>query len=311
MTRTPDVYAGCTHTRVHRHGTRSCAQAHGCGCVPCRAAVRQYAGARELAIADGRWEPMTDAGPVREHVDRLREGGMTLAQIAHAASRARADGVQVTVHLSTVERLVYGQTRGGANVPLRRVRTEVARALRSVRPDQAPAAATARVERVVQSLANQGWGEAEIGGALVRASSGVRAAGADSAAGARALAAQGAPALRAALDRHAGRTGCPLGATLSPQAVAIARNVLRVVVPDAASGRARPAAVRILLGAGLTASQAAQVLGVSRRTVQRRVAAIELEQAAGSVIAVLERQRAVAAERVVAQLDETTAVASG
>lgn len=268
-------YAGCTHARAHRHGTRACVLAHQCSCTPCQDAARRYAASRDLAIAEGRWTPMVDAAPVREHVAALRRHGMTLPQVARAASRARPGGVQVTVRLSMLERLVYGQTRAGVRRPVLRVRYEVAGAVRAVRPEDSPALVTAQLERAVESLVDQGWDDERVGSLLIGTAPATRAAAARSSTAARALAAQAGPALRAALDRYVARTRTPLGATLTPDAVGLARGTLCHLLPDATSTRARGAAVQILLAAGLSVPQAAQVLGVSRRTVERRVAAGE------------------------------------
>lgn len=275
MSSKPDArYAGCTHARLHRHGTRACVLAHRCDCSPCQAAARQYAATRDLAIAQGRWAPMVDAAPVREHVRGLRRHGMTLPQVARAASRPRADAPAVVVRLSMLERLMYGQTRGGVSQPVRRVRSEVAGALQSVRPEQSPALIAVQMERAVESLIDQGWDDARLGALLIGAGPAVRAAVASSPTGSRALSAQAGTAVRAALDRHVARTRRPLGATLSPEAVGVARHVLSSLLPDATSPRSRPAAVAALLGAGLSVAQVAQALGVSRRTVERRIAAV-------------------------------------
>ncbi|WP_251151296.1 helix-turn-helix domain-containing protein [Cellulosimicrobium sp. Marseille-Q4280] len=274
MTSKPNArYAGCTHARVHRHGTRACVLAHRCDCDPCQVAARQYAAVRGLAIAQGRWTPMVDAGPVREHVHVLRRHGMTLPQVARAASRTRTDAGPVTVRVSALERLMYGQTRAGSNQPVHRVRIELANALLAVKPEQSPALMAAKVERAVESLSDQGWDDARVGALLIGATPAVRAAVVRSATSSRALAAQAGPVLRTSLDRYVARTRRPLGATLSPEVVAMCRHVLSSLLPEASSVRARPAAVQILLRAGLSVPQTAQVLGVSRRTVERRVAA--------------------------------------
>jgi DNA-binding NarL/FixJ family response regulator len=216
---------------------------------------------------------MVDAAPVREHVIDLRLHGMTLPQVARAASRARFDAPAVVVRLSTVERLMYGQTRDGISQPVRRVRSEVAGALQSVRPEQSPALIAVQMERAVESLIGQGWDDARLGSLLIGASPAVRAAVASSPTGSRALAAQAGTAVRAALDRHIARSRRPLSATLPPEAVGVVRHLLSSLLPDATSSRSRPAAVFALLSAGLSVTQVAQVLGVSRRTVERRIAA--------------------------------------
>lgn len=268
-----EPHSACSHAQVHLHGTRACAVAHGCPCQSCQAAVRRYGAKRGLLIAEGRWHPHVDAAPVREHVRTLRDAGMTVEQIARAASRPRPGEEQALVTVAALERLLYGRRRDGKTTAARRVRASSARALLAVAPEDSPVAVAARMEMAVGSLLSQGWAPERVGQLLVGSAPATVAAVARSDVGSRVLADQAAPVVRAALERHAARSGDPLTGTLSPNAVAVVRRVLCSVLPGAASADVRGAAVGVLSLSGLTTPQVAQVLGVSRRTVERHAAA--------------------------------------
>ncbi|MBB5474614.1 hypothetical protein HNR08_003350 [Cellulomonas hominis] len=198
---------------------------------------------------------------------------MTLPEIAAAASR-RANGREpAVVSVAALERLLYGRRAGGTRVPAQRMRARSAHALLALGPDHSTAETSARLERAVGSMLARGWDEAAVGAVVASASPAARSALAVTETGARALSAEVAPIVRRALERYRMRSGRELGGDLPPEAVAVARSALAAVLPHATSPRARPAAVAILTDAGLAARQAAQVLGVSRRTVQRHVAA--------------------------------------
>ena len=68
-----------------------------------RIAHREYTRWRAGQIAYGRWEPWADAGPVRDHVRRLRQGGASYSAIASAAG----------VSAMTVHHLVNGVGSAG------------------------------------------------------------------------------------------------------------------------------------------------------------------------------------------------------
>lgn len=55
------------------------------GCPGCRHRASAYHRRRGRAMAAGTWQPLTPAGPVVDHLNRLREQGMTIPQIADAA----------------------------------------------------------------------------------------------------------------------------------------------------------------------------------------------------------------------------------
>jgi transcriptional regulator with XRE-family HTH domain len=101
-----------------------------------RAAVNAYERNRYRQQQAGTWAPFTPTGPVRDHIDQLREAGMTSEQIA------RASGVSV----STLTRL-FKVTRLSATA---------AEAILAVRPPEQPAAAPDSA-RQLQALVADGW----------------------------------------------------------------------------------------------------------------------------------------------------------
>jgi transcriptional regulator with XRE-family HTH domain len=70
---------------------------------------REYTAWRARQIAYGRWAPWADAGPVRAHVRRLREAGLSFQAIAAAAG----------VSTPTVRSLMHGQPAKGRPAPAR------------------------------------------------------------------------------------------------------------------------------------------------------------------------------------------------
>lgn len=141
----------CRHPRaVHVHGTRAAYVADRCRCPACRQANREAAQGRRRAIAYGRWQPYVDAGPIREHLQRLREAGLGIERIIQLSG----------VGSGTVRQLVYGDRRTGAAV--RRVRPATAARLLALDPAATPLAGghltdSIGTRRRLQSLIAAGW----------------------------------------------------------------------------------------------------------------------------------------------------------
>lgn len=266
------VHGDCTHHNPHRHGTRACALAHHCSCQACSTASARYATRRAVLIAEGRWRPHVDAAPVRAHVRRLREAGLTLGQIAAAASSPRTGRLVVKVSTSTLEALLYGRTRDGATVQVKQVRTNTARAILSVLvPDDDLHGA---LDRAVNTLRQQpGWDDRRVSELLLRATPAIRSAVVRSTDAGNVLVSAGADSIRRALDKASTAPTHRLSGPLSDSDVAQVQSVLEAVLPRSSSPQMRTAAVAILKRAGLSATQAAQVLQVSPRTVERHLAA--------------------------------------
>jgi hypothetical protein len=149
------------------HGTRAAYVADGCRCTACRRANRLAAQARRRAIAYGRWQPYTDADPVREHVQALRARGFGVERIIAVSG----------VGSGTLRRLLYGNLRTGA--PLKKITTATAHRLLAVGPGTGIAAGSlgdaAGTVRRVQGLITAGWSLNRLAGHLGRGPAGVRA----------------------------------------------------------------------------------------------------------------------------------------
>lgn len=130
-----------------RHGTNAGHRAHfedgEDSCDPCRTARNAYEDNRHRQKAYGRWNPFTDAEPVRQHVRELMAGGMSIKRIAGSAQ----------VEWPRVGYLIYG--RGGKGPPVK-VRPDFATAVLAVElnPYAVP---IYRVQRRVQALIALGY----------------------------------------------------------------------------------------------------------------------------------------------------------
>jgi transcriptional regulator with XRE-family HTH domain len=121
-----------------------------CRCVPCTTAAT-----RDMKLRRLRGPATVDAEPVRRHVRRLKEAGLTYRSIAAIA------GVQDMV----LYRLLWGE-RARNLPPSRRMRAANARALLSVRAEQV--GGEGRVlgvgsQRRLQALARSGWPTGRLG----------------------------------------------------------------------------------------------------------------------------------------------------
>lgn len=135
---------------MRAHGTLTRAKADGCPCDQCGATVRAYENQRSRLIAYGQWEPYVDAEPVRAHIRRLGELGISAAQVAALAG----------VHRSVINGLLYG--RGLGTTPSKRVRPATAAAILAVEAtaDDLPARALVDgtgTRRRLQALTACGW----------------------------------------------------------------------------------------------------------------------------------------------------------
>jgi hypothetical protein len=74
--------AECHHDPQHPHGSNHRYVNDGCRCAKCREKNRIRSNRRRREVAYGRWDRgYVPAGPVREHLEALRAGGMTLRQM--------------------------------------------------------------------------------------------------------------------------------------------------------------------------------------------------------------------------------------
>lgn len=151
----PGVKRDCTHKYAdHTHGTYAAFVLDGCRCADCREAKRVYELHRRQQIAYGRWEPYTDAEPVRAHLRTLMDAGMGLKRIAEVSG----------ISSGSLTKIVYGITNpdGSHRPPARKVRHETARRLLDTRLDLADGAKVdgTGTRRRLQALVALGYPQA-------------------------------------------------------------------------------------------------------------------------------------------------------
>lgn len=124
----------------------------GCRCEPCMDARRKYQRHVRRQKAYGTWQPMVEAEPVRQHVQRL---------MAAYACGTKLIARQAGVHNATVQHLV-GIAHCSSSGRTERIRPMTAERLMAVRfsldglPDTQPIAAAGSLRRV-QALGTLGW----------------------------------------------------------------------------------------------------------------------------------------------------------
>jgi hypothetical protein len=154
----------CLHKRAqHRHGTRACYIRDDCRCVRCVQANTDYESRRRRLIAEGEWQPFTDAGPVVVHLQTLIEAGMQRKEVAR-----RAD-----VPIRLINRLLPDERRSdGAPQSHGRLRPQFAHRLLAVRSPAAPVGSAlidaTGTHRRLQALVAIGWPTPELGRRLGR-----------------------------------------------------------------------------------------------------------------------------------------------
>ena len=132
--------------------------ARGCRCAPCSQANRDFKNNRKRMIAYGRWQPLTDAEPVRRHLRALAAAGIGWPRAAELSGVANG----------TVTRILYG---GGSRPAPNRVRPETAAAILAVPVSPASLSDGARVDstgtrRRLTALAAAGWSSSRLAARL-------------------------------------------------------------------------------------------------------------------------------------------------
>jgi hypothetical protein len=126
---------------------------YGCKCEVCAQAGRDYQNRRARLIAYGRWEPLVDAEPVRQHVRAQMAAGLGWQRLGKLAG----------VSNGTISKLLYGTPE---RAPTKRIRRETAEALLAVKATFRNAADNAKVDgtgtrRRIGALAAAGWSLSE------------------------------------------------------------------------------------------------------------------------------------------------------
>lgn len=142
----------CQHVQArHEHGTRAAYVFDGCRCKSCGEANTAEERRRSTAIVYGTWSGLVDAAPARQHVQALREAGLSLERTAALSG----------VGQGTINSLIYGVPARDQPPPAR-IRVDTERRLLEVQFDPSEVAAGRRVDatgtrRRLQALATLGW----------------------------------------------------------------------------------------------------------------------------------------------------------
>lgn len=136
-------------TKTQReHGTLAKYKVEGCTCPACREAYNDWARNRRRNQAYGRWQPYTDAQPVRDHVQQLINAGINWRHVAKLAD----------VSTGVVDKLLYGRPSEN-KAPSKGLRPEFASRLMAVQagPGTLPRTNGTGFRRRMQALVRKGW----------------------------------------------------------------------------------------------------------------------------------------------------------
>ncbi|MGW8679578.1 hypothetical protein ACWGNN_00665 [Streptomyces sp. NPDC055817] len=139
------------------HRNLTCVKDYRCRRPECLTRSADYDRTRNRLVAYGRWQPLVDAEPARQHVRMLGSYGIGWQRTARLAD----------VSTGGVSRLLYGSPVEGRG-PTKRVRTTTADKITAVRPSFDSVAPLARVDatgtrRRLQALVANGWPQARLG----------------------------------------------------------------------------------------------------------------------------------------------------
>src|SRR4051812_4543973 len=132
------------------HGPRLAYVKDACRCLHCPAANSAASRARYRQQALGRWQPFTDASPVRAHLAALRAAGVGIERIAQLTG------------LSLSHLRVLASTRPNGGPPTPKVRPDTAARILAVNATHAARAPRSQVcargtHHRLQALARLGW----------------------------------------------------------------------------------------------------------------------------------------------------------
>lgn len=134
------------------HGTLSCGKYRGCKRPECVAAVLAYEARRRRLVGYGKWHPLVDAEPARQHLLKLSEAGCSYRSIAVALGKC----------LSAVTRVVFPSV---AKPQTQRIRAEYSAAILALSAADVitPRVPAVGVSRRVRALNVVGWPNTAIG----------------------------------------------------------------------------------------------------------------------------------------------------
>lgn len=136
------------------HRNLTCVKSYRCRRPECLARSADYHQTRRRLIAYNRWQPLTDAEPIRQHVNMLRTHGIGIARIRQLSG----------VSGSAMTKLIYG---ANGRIPSRQVATRTADRLLAVPASLDSVMPTALVDgtgtrRRLRALVVIGWPQREL-----------------------------------------------------------------------------------------------------------------------------------------------------
>jgi len=129
------------------HNTLTCYTNYGCRLPECVERKNEWARQRDRAMRAGTWQPLEDAAPVREHVRRLMDAGLTPQRIADLAGTDRLSVTDLT------------HSRGSRRGLRHRTTPEFAAKILAIDPAAVSAARVDAIgsKRRIQALVAAGW----------------------------------------------------------------------------------------------------------------------------------------------------------
>ncbi|MGA5035142.1 hypothetical protein ACPB8P_31930 [Streptomyces cellulosae] len=139
------------------HRNLTCVKQYNCRRSACLERSANYDRARNRLVAYGRWQPFTDAEPVRQHIRMLMSYGIGWQRICRLSGVANG----------CISRILYGAPHEGRG-PTKRVRTTTADKILAIKPSFDHLASGARVDgtgtrRRLQALVANGWPQLRLG----------------------------------------------------------------------------------------------------------------------------------------------------
>ncbi|WP_322500842.1 hypothetical protein TR631_12610 [Streptomyces rochei] len=146
-----------TAREAPHHRNLTCVKEYRCRRPDCLKRSADYDRTRNRLVAYGRWQPFTDAEPVRQHIRMLSTYGIGWQRVCRLAEVANG----------CISRILYGAPHEGRG-PTKRVRTTTADKILAVKPSLDHAAPSARVDgtgtrRRLQALVANGWPQMRLG----------------------------------------------------------------------------------------------------------------------------------------------------
>lgn len=80
------------------HNTLTCYTDYGCRLPECKERYNAWSRERERAIADGTWQPLLDAQPIRQHLLKLHAAGITIGRVARLTGMSHRSVRSYTQH---------------------------------------------------------------------------------------------------------------------------------------------------------------------------------------------------------------------